>query len=172
MIPFTEQLTQALAVVSHIPSGTCTSGTTYASSPVDMAVFRRALALFDFGAITSGTMVAAWYAANNVAFTTAGTSTSGAVSNSTTGPIGSTAVFGTASGDATRVNKMEIRADQLPSGYRWLQLQLSVSSAAVPQMGVIVLGAQGEYSPNNFYESTAFATGTTGSQIVNQAVVS
>lgn len=172
MHPFTEQLTQALAVVSHAGAGTFTSGTSYISSPIDMSQFRRAIALFDFGAITSGTMVAGWYAANNVTFTTAGTAASGLPTNSTTGPIGSTAVFGTASGDATRVNKMEIRSDQLPSGYRWLQLQVSVSSAAVPQMGVIILGADPNYLPANQFESTAFATGTTGSAIVNQSVVS
>lgn len=172
MITFPEQLTQALAVVGHIGATTFTSGTSYVSSPVDMGEFRRAIAYFDIGAFPSGTAVAGWYAANNVTFTTAGTAASGLATNSTTGPIGSTMVFGTASGDATRVDKMEIRADQLPSGYRWLQLQVSVSSAAVPVMGIIIVGANPNYSPANQFESTAFATGTTGSAIVNQAVVS
>ncbi len=58
MHPFTEQLVQALAVVSHLPAGTVTSGTTFVSTPIDMGQFRRAIALFDFGVITSGTGVA------------------------------------------------------------------------------------------------------------------
>src|SRR5687768_3543155 len=134
MHPFTEQLSQALAWVSHIPPAAQTSGTVYASSPVDMSMFRRAIALINFGVFPSGTCVAGWYAANNVTFTTAGTASSGAATNSTTGPIGSTAVFGSTA--ATRGGKLEIRADQLPSGYRWLQLQISVSSAGAPLFGV------------------------------------
>lgn len=169
MHPFTEQLIQALAVVGHVAAAAQTSGTVYVSSPADMSQFRRALALINVGVFPSGTAVVGWYAANNVGFTTAGTASSGAPTNSTTGPVGTTAVFGTT--DATRVAKMEIRADQLPSGYRWLQLQISVSSAAAPVLGVEVLGADPNYLPANQFESTAYATGTTGSAIVGQTVV-
>lgn len=176
MHPFTEQLTQALAVVSHIGAANFTSGTSYVSSPIDMSQFRRAIAYLDMGTVggtaTSGTILCGWYAANNVTFTTAGTAASGLPTNSTTGPIGSTMVMVSASGDMTRVNKMEIRADQLPSGYRWLQLQVSVSSAMAATMGVIILGADPNYMPANQFESTAWATGTTGSAIVNQSIVS
>lgn len=170
MHPFTEQLCQALAWVSHVPPAAQTSGTVYVSSPVDMSQFRRAIALINVGVFPSGTAVAGWFAANNVAFTTTGTATSGAASNSTTGPIGSTCVLGATA--ATRGEKMEIRADQLPSGYRWLQLQISVSSAAAPTFGVAVLGADTNYSPANQFETTGYATGTTGSAIVDQTVVS
>ena len=169
MHPFTEQLVQALAWIGHVASGAQTSGTVYVSSPADMSQFRRVIALINFGTFPSGTAVAGWYAANNVAFTTAGTASSGAPTNSTTGPIGTTAVFGTT--DATRGAKMEMRADQLPSGYRWLQLQISNSSAAAPAYAVEVLGADPNYLPANQFENTGYATGTTGSQIVGQTVV-
>lgn len=168
MHPFTEQLCQALAWVSHLPPASQTSGTVYVSSPVDMSQFRRAIALINVGVFPSGTAVAGWYAANNVTFTTAGTASSGAPTNSTTGPLGSTCLFST----ATKGEKMEIRADQLPSGYRWLQLQVSVSSAAAPLFSVEVLGGDPNYLPANQFESTGFATGTTGSQIVDQTLVS
>ncbi len=180
---FTEQLVQALAVVGHTPAGPQTSGTVYVSSPVDMAVFRRAIALVDMGAMNSatasgtsttgttpiGTVVLQWFAANNVQFTTTGTATSGAPSNTTTAAATATLIVG--STGATRVEKFEIRADQLPAGTRWAQLQISVSSASVPIFGVVILGALAGYSPGNQFEATAFASGTTGSQIVDQAVV-
>lgn len=169
MHPFTETLTQSLAVVGHVPPAAQTSGTVYVSSPADMSQFRRAIAYINFGVFPSGTAVAGWYAANNVTFTTAGTASSGAPTNSTTGPVGTTLVFGTT--DATRLAKMEIRADQLPSGYRWLQLQISNSSAAAPFYAVEVLGAHPNYSPANQFENTAWATGTTGSQIVHQTAI-
>lgn len=169
MHPFTEQLSQALAWVGHVPAAAQTSGTVYVSSPADMSQFRRAIALINFGVFPSGTAVAGWYAANNVGFTTAGTASSGAPTNSTTGPIGTTLVFGTT--DATRGAKMEMRADQLPSGYRWLQLQISVSSAAAPFFAVEVLGADPNYMPASQFESTGYATGTTGSQIVGQTSI-
>lgn len=169
MHPFTEQLTQALAVVGHVPAASQTSGTVYVSSPADMSQFRRVLALINVGTFASGTAVAGWYAANNVTFTTAGTASSGAPTNSTTGPVGTTMVLGTT--DATRVAKMEMRADQLPSGYRWLQLQISISSAAPPVFAVEVLGADPNYLPANQFEGTAWATGTTGSAIVGQTVI-
>lgn len=170
MHPFTEQLTQALAVVGHlVPATQQTSGTVYVSSPADMSQFRRILALINFGLFPSGTAIAGWYAANNVAFTTAGTASSGAPTNSTTGPVGTTLAFGTT--DATRLVKMEMRADQLPSGYRWLQLQISNSSAATPQYSIEVLGADPNYMPANQFENTAWATGTTGSQIVGQTAI-
>ena len=170
MHPFTEQLCQALALVSNISPAEQTSGTVYASSPVDMSQFRRAIALINVGTIPSGTCLAGWFAANNVAFTTAGTASSGAPTNSTTGPIGSTCIFGATA--ATRCEKMEIRADQLPSGYRWLQLQVSVSSAGAPLFGAEILGADPNYMSANQFESTGYATGVTGSAIVDQTVVS
>lgn len=175
MHPFTEQLSQALAWVSHIPPAAQTSGTVYASSPVDMSQFRRAIALINVGVFPSGTAIAAWFAANNVAFTTTLTATSGAVSNTTTGPIGSTVVMGATA--ATRGIKMEIRADQLPSGtgaqgYRWIQLQISVSSAAAPFFSVEVLGADPNYMPASQFEATGYATGVTGSAIVLETAVS
>ena len=159
-----------MAWIGHTPPAAQTSGTVYVSSPLDMSQFRRAIALINVGVFPSGTAVAGWYAANNVTFTTAGTASSGAPTNSTTGPIGSTAVLGSTA--ATRGEKMEIRADQLPSGYRWLQLQISVSSAGAPLFGVEVLGADPNYLPSSQFESTGYATGTTGSQIVDQTVVS
>ena len=170
MHPFTEQLVQALAVVGAISPAEQTSGTVIASSPLDMSQFRRALALINVGTLPSGTCVASWNAANNVGFATTLTASSGAPSNTTTGPIGSTCVFGASA--ATRIVKMEIRADQLPSGMRWLQLQVVVSSAATPLFGAEVLGADPNYLPANQFESTGYATGTTGSQLVEQSVVS
>lgn len=169
MHPFTEQLVQALAWVGHLPPGVATSGTHYVSSPADMSQFRRVIAFLNFGLFPSGTAIVGWYAANNVAFTTAGTASSGAPTNSTTGPLGTTAVYNTTV--ATRGVKMEFRADQLPSGYRWLQLQISVSSAAVPEVAIEVFGADPNYMPANQFESTGYATGTTGSAIVHESII-
>lgn len=170
MHPFTEQLSQALAWIGHVPPAAQTSGTVYVSSPVDMSQFRRAIAFINFGVFPSGTVLAGWYAANNVAFTTTLTASSGAPSNTTTGPIGSTCIAGATA--ATRGVKMEIRSDQLPSGMRWLQLQISVSSAGAPLFGAEVFGADPNYLPANQFETTGYATGITGSAIVDQTVVS
>lgn len=170
MHPFTEQLCQSLAWIGRVLPAGQTSGTVYVSSPMDMMQFRRAIALVNVASFGGGTCLAGWFAANNVAFTTAGTASSGAPTNSTTGPIGSTCIFGATA--QTRGVKMEIRADQLPSGYRWLQLQISVSSAAGPTFSVEVLGADPNYFPANQYEATGYASGTTGSSIVEQTVIS
>ena len=166
---FTEQLIQALAVIGHTPAGSQTSGTVYVSSPIDMSVFRRALALINVGVMPSGTFVAQWFAANNVAFTTAGTLASGLTTTNTTTALATTTLVVGTSG-ATRVEKFEVRADQLPTGMRWAQLQISVSSAAAPVFSVEVLGGAAGYAPGNQFESTAYASGTTGSAIVDQAV--
>ena len=167
---FTEQLSQALAVIGHIPAGSQTSGTTYCSSPIDMSIFRRALLLVDIGVMPSGTFVVSWFAANNVQFTTAGTLASGLTTTNTTTSMATTTLTVGTTG-ATRVEKFEIRADQLPTGMRWAQPQFSVSSAAAPVFGAIVLGGECSYKPANQFESTAYATGTTGSAIVDQTVV-
>lgn len=164
---FVEQLVQALAVLGHVAPAAQTSGTVYVSSPVDMSVIRRALLLINVGVFPSGTAVAGWYAANNVAFTTAGTASSGAPSNTTT-QIGTTNLTFTS---PTRVEKFEVRADQLPAGTRWAQPQISISSAAAPTFGCVVLGGESGYKPANQFENTAYASGTTGSQILDQAVV-
>lgn len=163
---FVEQLIQSLAVLARIAPAAQTSGTVYASSPVDMSVIRRALLIINVGVFPSGTAIASWYAANNVAFTTAGTAFSGAASNTTT-QIGTTNLTFSL---ATRVEKFEVRSDQLPSGTRWAQPQISVSSGAAPLFGCIVLGSECGYKPANQFEPTGFASGTTGSQIVDQSV--
>lgn len=170
MHPFTETLSQALAVVGHTPAAAQTSGVVVVSSPIDMKSFRRVIAYIDNGTCPSGTYVAAWYAGNNSLMTTAGTTnTPGGVTASTTGPIGSSLVAG-ATG-SSRVEKLEIRADQLPSGYNYLQLQITVSSAQTPTFGVIILGADPNYMPAQQYETTAYASASTGSMIVDQSAV-
>lgn len=174
MHPFTETLTQALAVVGHASAVVQPSGVLNVSSPVDMAQFRRALALVDFGAFATGQVVFGWYAGNNSLMTTAGTTnTPGGVTASTTGPIGSTLTAGAATA-ATRVEKLEIRADQMPSGYRYLQLQATVTTVATtaaPTFGIIILGADANYFPANQFETTAYASASTGSAIVDQSAV-
>ena len=167
---FTEQLTQALAVVGHVPPAAQTSGIVVVSSPVDMRQFRRAIALIDVGVCPSGTAVAQWFAANNVAFTTAGTLASAYTTTCTTTALSTTTLTFGSSG-ATRVEKFEVRADQLPPGMSWAQLQITVSSAMAPLFGVIILGAEPNYKPANQFEASAYATGSTGSGIVDQAVV-
>lgn len=166
---FTEELSKALAVIGHTPAASQTSGTVYVSSPVNMAVFRRALALVDMGVMPSGTLAGQWYAANNVAFTTAGTIASGYTTTNTTTTVGTVLTIGTSG--ATRVEEHELRADQMPTGMQWAQYQISVSSAAAPVFGVIILGGEAGYKPASAYETTAYATGTTGSQIVDQKVI-
>ena len=44
-------------------------------------------------------------------------------------------------------------------------------SAAAPLFGVEIVGACPNYRPANALETTSYATGTTGSSVVGQAVV-
>lgn len=169
---FTEQLTEALAVVGHLPPAVQASGVAAVSSPVDMGMFRRAIAYVDIGSFATGVLVLQWFAANNVAFTTAGTVASGYTTTNTTTALSTTQLSITTM--ATRVEKFEVRADQLPAGMRWAQLQATVTTVgttAAPYFGVVVVGAEPDYKPAKQFEATAYATGTTGSAVVDQAVV-
>lgn len=169
---FVEQLTEALAVVGHLPAAVQASGVAAVSSPVDMGIFRRAIAYVNIGAFATGVLVFQWFAANNVGFTTAGTLASGLTTTNTTTALATTTLSVTTM--ATRVEKFEFRADQLPAGMRWAQLQATVTTVgttAAPYFGVIVLGADANYKPAKQFESTAYASGTAGSAIVDQAVV-
>lgn len=166
---FTEQLTQALAVVGHKAPAALTSGTTFVSSPVDMSVFRRVITYMDFAGFATGTVTLFYAAANNVAFTTAGTQ-AGGVTNSTTW-LSATALVTINSVAATRVESLEMRADQLPAGYRWVEPVFLLDTTATCTVGVIVLAGECAYKPGQQFEGTAYAAGTTGSAIRDQAVV-
>lgn len=131
-------------------------------------VAKRLLVLVDVGVFPSGTAVLSFLAGNNVAMTTAGTNAQG-VSNTTTA-AGSSLVMSFSSA-VTRVESLEIRKDQLPTGCRWAQPIISVSSAAAPVFGVIVLGGEGDYKPIQQFESTCYATGTTGVAARDQLVI-
>jgi len=131
-MPFTEQLSQQLAIAcaplapANRAGNTNTNVNGWVAGPIDMAIYRRA-----FGMLNVGAMLGAG-AANtcNVAFLAGNTSNTiqaitGAAWNWQTITNGANVSISTNNNFAT----IEIRADQMPAGQRYLALLINNQSA-------------------------------------------
>ncbi len=135
MITFTEQLSQVLGITcvplspANRAGNTTVNITGWISGPLDMAIYRRAFGLINVGAVLGvGTVnaVNAQFLAGNTTSTTCTdltNTTSWTWNTITNGPTFSAITnsnFGT----------IEMRADQLPAGKRYLALLINNNSAA------------------------------------------
>ena len=139
---FTEQLTQALAVMAQLPSsnlgtgttniGVSTSGAPNTGTGVDMSVFRRLIVYYDVGIIGASANIQAYFQASATANMASPTNVAGSI------PL----TFNTSS----RVESLEVRADQLPAGTRYVRPVIVVNTAAC-NVGVIALAGESSYKP-------------------------
>jgi hypothetical protein len=136
---FTEQLTQSLAVVGQIPSSNHAANTDRSVAGIDMSVIRRLLSVLDVGVVGGSANIQLWYE-----------------SSANANMAGSTNL-GNASGFSVqlltcntnnRVDTLEIRADQLPAGHRYVRPVVQVNTAA-SNVGLIALGGEASYKPAN-----------------------
>lgn len=138
---FTEQLTQFLSipVASVFPANQGSGAGNQATiGPIDMSRFRRVMAHVMAGVLGTSANVQAYLQSANVSTTGFANVTNGQVltlnTNNTEGTI-------------------EIRADELPTNNRYVQLVVLVNSNP-SNTGATVWGGQASYSPGNQYDYT------------------
>jgi hypothetical protein len=134
--PFTEQLSQQLSIQGVVMSTNHANGNDNTITAVDMSRFRRVMAIAEMG-VTTG--------AGNIQVTFQGSNTSGGTYANT----GSTLLL---SGNNAGIGTLEIRADQMPAGNRYLQVGLIVNSGPA-FCSVFLLGGQSSYSPANQFDA-------------------
>ncbi len=127
---YTEQLTQALAVVGAIHAVSHATGTDVTITDIDIAKYKRLLFLIDVGAIGTGTVDAKLRESKTAGGTYQDIS-GGAITQITA---------------SSKITTIEIRADELDAGYEFVQLSLTVGTAAV-LLAVLVLGGEGVHKP-------------------------
>lgn len=135
-VAFTEQLTEKLAVLGYIAPSNHTNNTDTTVAGIDMSTIRRLITYLQVGVLGSSANVQLYYQASANSNMTGTTNVASAI------PI-----TGNTNG---RIESLEVRADQLPSGTRYVQPVLIVNTAA-SFVSMIVLGSDAEYSPANQY---------------------
>src|SRR5438132_168501 len=127
---YTEQLSQQLAVVAKLDPVSQGVGTTTPMTDIDMSKYRRLMIVLQVGAIGTGTVDPKLRESK----------TSGGTYQDVTGG-GITQV--TAS---NKVVTIEIRAGMLDAGYQFVQLSLTIGTAAV-LVGGVALGGEAVHKP-------------------------
>ncbi len=140
-IPFTEQLTQALAIpVNSTPPSNASAGTAN-TGPIDMLKFQRAMAHVICGAAGAN--------ANCTSYLLGSNTSNGTFTNISGAP---TFTFLNTTGTYAE-GTLEIRADQMPAGNRYLQLQTVVLTNAV-NYSASLYGYMSSWAPTNQYDSS------------------
>jgi hypothetical protein len=148
---FTEQLTQSLAVVAQIPCSNHTNNTDTSANVADMSVFRRVITYLDVGATTGGNVSLYYYSSANSNMA-GSTNLGNATGYNVTTANGNT---------ANRVLSLEVRADQLPAGHRYVRPVLTVGAAAV-NVGLICLGGECAYKPASQFNTANVLDASSG----------
>lgn len=146
MASMTETQTQSYNFVGQLPAANYAANTVNNSAglvagPLDMGVIRRAMGLVNVGVVAATCTVTATFIASN----TSNTLCTSAWTAITNGP--------TVAPTANMLGTIEIRADQMPSGKRYLMLICNPNSAAI--FGAELLGDVSAYKPANAYNSNS-----------------
>ncbi len=132
--PFTEQLTQSLAIMGRIPPTNHTTNTDTTVAGIDMSVIRRLLTVVNIGVLGTNSNIQIYYQASATANMASPTNVASAI------PItGST---------ANRIETLEVRADQLPANTRYVQPVIIVNANS-SFLSVECFGGCSAYSPAN-----------------------
>jgi hypothetical protein len=137
---FPEQLSQALAVMGQLPCSNHTTNTDTQIAAVDMSILRRLITYADVGVVNTAGVGQLFYKSSANANMAGSTNTLGAATSVT---------FNT----SNRVESIEVRADQLPAGHRYVQPVLVVSGSTM-NVGLLVLGGESSYKPASAYNVT------------------
>lgn len=133
---YTEQLTQELAIVGLTPPQSLSPGTDTTITNIDMSKYRRLLVVIEVGAFGASATVDAKLRESK---------TSGGTYQDISG---ASITQMAAAGGNNKVATIEIRADQLDAGYRYVQLSLTVGTAAT-LVGAVALGGAAAHKPAN-----------------------
>jgi hypothetical protein len=142
-MPFAlEQLSQGLTVLGQLPSQSLGTGTDNSITNIDMSKIQRLLFVLNIGSVGAGP--------GTVDFKLQQSATSGGTYSDLTG----TAI--TTISANNKVATVEIRADQLAAGNRYVRHNLAIGTNAVI-IGVIALGGEAEYKPASKQDSAVVA---------------
>ncbi len=134
---FTEQLTESLAVVGQLPCSnhaTNTGDNTIAG--IDMSIFRRLITYLDVGVVNTGANIQLYYQASAKA--------------NMASPVNVASAIPLTANTSNRIESLEVRADQLPAGTRYVQPILIVNTSQV-NVGMLCLGGESAYKPASKY---------------------
>jgi hypothetical protein len=131
-MPFAlEQLSQGLTFVGALHSQSLGAGTDNSITNIDMSKLQRLMFIIDVGSVG---------AAGTVDFKLQSSATSGGTYADITG----TAITQVTA--SSKIVTVELRADQLPAGQRYVRHNLVIGTNAV-QVAVLALGGEAEYKP-------------------------
>ena len=142
-MPFAlEQLSQGLTVLKQLPSQSLGTGTDTTLTGIDMSKVRRLLVVLNIGAVGAGpgTVDAKFRCA---------TTSGGTYQDVSGGAI-------TQVSASNKVVTMELRDDQLPAGYQFVQVSITIGTNAV-LIGGVALGGEAESKPAKSQDSAAVA---------------
>lgn len=141
---FTERLTESLAVMGQIPASNHTSNTDTSVLGIDMSRLRRLITYLDVGVLGTNAVLQLYY------YSSANANMAGSTN------LGNAAGFTTQFLNANinnKVESLEIRADQLPAGHRYVQPV--VTSNVASNWGLICLGGESAYKPASQFNNVA-----------------
>ncbi len=128
---FTEQLTQGLAVVGYIPPTNHAANTDNSIAGIDMSHFVRLITYVQLG-VSAGGNLQLYYQASS--------------QSNMVNPVNVASAVGWTVNTANRISSLEVRADQLPAGTRYIQ-PCFVTNTAANFSSVLVLGDSSAYKP-------------------------
>lgn len=132
---FTETLTERFAFGQFLPFSNHASNTDSQIAGFDMSKIRRLMAIIEVGVVAAGGNVTAWWVASAYSNMSGQTNVDSAVAHN-------------AVNTANRLYTMEVRADQLPAGTRYVRPLLTIGGATV-NLGVHLIGDESAYKPGN-----------------------
>jgi hypothetical protein len=132
---FTEQLSEALAVVGYIPPTNHAANTDNTLAGIDASKFKRLLAIGMIGALNAN--VQGYWEASAQANMNVVTNVAAAI------PLTANV--------ANRAFFMELRADQLPANTRYVRPTFIVNTGA-SFLGVVVLGGESHFKPASQFD--------------------
>lgn len=144
---FTETLTEGQTAAVATTGPTILNGTSVSTGAINMGTGpRRVRAFFSFGSVNASSLLTLGIRASA---TLAGSYT--AITNNTTNPT-LTGVLGVAG----QLVSLEIRADQLPSGYSFVKGYALETGNNVVTVDILLIGDCSDQSPGNQFDNVTW----------------
>lgn len=149
MRPITETLKEGQAVAGA--NITTLNNTAVLTSALDMSQVRRARAFLHCGTLSGSA---------SVNFALYASATLNGVYTAITMPTTQVAITGITTDDSW--NALEIRADQMPAGTRFLKARAVETASANAVVDVFIIGDCGSYSPNSDNDTVTWTNNIVG----------